>query len=169
MILLLKIDNDNLKKNTFNAIDDYMDQIDQVQKNLINQKVFNKMGLIYENKILKVINEDDFETFIKNQRKILGVPTTTNHKESILGHLNQITSRKKGFYSVINKLIRYCLNAVNNYEKNSQKNYDRRIKKRFDQFKSSYTDVIDSEIISFETSNEYCQCGCSYPANTLYN
>ena len=64
MILLLKLDNDNLKKNTFNVIEDYIDQIDQVQKNHINQKVFNKIGLIYENKILKVINEDDdFETF----------------------------------------------------------------------------------------------------------
>jgi len=58
------------------------------------------MGIEFK-ECLEVINESLFQSFINEDRKKFGVPTTTNHLESIHGHLNKIASRRKSMFSTL--------------------------------------------------------------------
>jgi len=167
--IILNIDSAKLRDIVFQEIEFYLKTIASQNKSYQDLiKALLRMGLnFFENRI-SISDSSKFQSFINDDRKTDGVPTTTNHIESIHGHLNEDTSRRKCLFTVLRKLTNYCIKCVKNFNKNVKRNYFRRIKRVLDLYSMFPSDVIDQEIISYNTNLKGCLCGKSYNGSSLF-
>ena len=125
--LIISIDCEDFIDPIFRSCEEYLKQIifDGENGDTI-KKYFQKMGLDYLNHKITISNLELFQAFISINRKIKGIPSTTNHLESIHGHINGITSRRKCIGSTISKIINFLINTTYNSKKMQVRTLERR-------------------------------------------
>ena len=167
--LLLSIDSLEMRSIIFDQCNDYLNRIARTHTQINNLNSFlKKMGIEFR-ECLEVIDESLFQSFINEDRKKYGVPTTTNHLESIHGHLNKIASRRKSMFSTLQKLINYSIDCTNSFEKRVRTNINRKISQTRNLFSLIAPEVLESEIRDFSTSENFCLCGKSHPPTGIYS
>ena len=128
-----------------------------------------KIGLEFKMKRIKISDKHKYSRFSLLYRKPMGIPTTSNHLESIHGHLNYITPRKKNFFRLVNNLMLFITNSTLNVNKKISKNYHKRIQKVSKLFEVMDKIVIKEETDVFFSKIESCCCGDSFKESTLFD
>ena len=168
--LLITLDSELIISEIYNSCSIYLNTIIEDGENLnMKNEYLLKIGLEFKMKRIKISDKHKYSRFSLLYRKPMGIPTTSNHLESIHGHLNYITPRKKNFFRLVNNLMLFITNSTLNVNKKISKNYHKRIQKVSKLFEVMDKIVIKEETDVFFSKIESCCCGDSFKENTLFD
>jgi len=135
-----------------------------VKQSSINETL-KKIGLSFIDGAIVYSNEELFKHCSLLHRIDKGIPTTTNHVESTHGHLNSNTPRRKGLFSILNRLITSLIRKTKAIDQCYKRNLSKQIHELNVLLNISGNELLQKERLFYETTHNECMCGKSFQSS----
>ena len=133
-------------------------QITDTEKLKIMQKTLKKVGLMFINESIEIVDSERWNSVSMLYRKTLKMPSTTNSLESTHGHLNQKTPRNNNFYRSIFRIVKHLTKKVKNCQDSIIHNYNHTKHQTRKRLSQTLPERMNEECRYYETSIDTCKC-----------
>ena len=93
-----------------------------------------------------------------NERSKFKMPSCSNQIESMHGHLNALVPRRNDFFHSLKRLIDFILKKNHTFNERFAKNYQAHKRKIKNILKHLPNDILQSQILHYETNPETYEC-----------
>ena len=133
------------------------------------QRVLQKIGIIYRDNELHLVDEERWRRVSMNHRVTYKMPSTTNALECTHGHLNKKVPRNNNFYRSIFRIAKNIQEKTGNITIAIKSNYSASKRKTLQTVANKPRETMQLEIAYFGTERDRCSCSENRLISSMLN